>query len=212
MPDIKHFDPDAALDDVIDLFWRRGAAGTGVQEIVAVTGLSRSSLYATFGDKRELYLSALRRYVENRSAPVFDRLAQDGRGLPAIVDFFDGLIQARCSGPQARWGCMVSNAHAGGNEDPGVRTILDDHHTRLRGALRAALGSARTCGQISPRLDLDAAADHMALLAYGVNLRSRAGADAASLRVTVAAAINTLSKSPDMKQPSRNSQEETGNE
>lgn len=212
MPDIKHFDPGAVLDDVVDLFWRRGIAGTGIQEIVTVTGLSRSSLYATFGDKRELYLSALRRYVENRSAPVFDRLAHDGRGLPAIVDFLDGLIQARCSGPQARWGCMVSNAHAGGNEDPGVRAILDEHHTRLRDALRAALGSACACGQVSPLLDLDAAADYMALLAYGVNLRSRAGADAAGLRVTVAAAINALSNSPHTIQLSDNPQEENGNE
>jgi AcrR family transcriptional regulator len=33
---------------------------------VTATGLDRSSLYATFGGKQELYLAALRRYLEQR--------------------------------------------------------------------------------------------------------------------------------------------------
>jgi TetR/AcrR family transcriptional regulator, transcriptional repressor for nem operon len=163
MPDTKHFDPDAVLDKVVELFWRRGATTTtGVQGIVTATGLSRSSLYTTFGGKPDQYPTALRRYVENRSQPLFDRLADDDRGLPALVAFFDALIRARCSGPHARWGCMVSNAHAGENDDPGVREILDEHQARLRAALRAALRNAQTRGQVPSQLDLDAAADHMA--------------------------------------------------
>lgn len=71
MPDVKHFDPDAVLGQVERLFWQRGAASTGIAEVVAATGLSRSSLYATFGGKQQLYVKALRRYVERRSQPVF---------------------------------------------------------------------------------------------------------------------------------------------
>lgn len=67
MPDIKHFDPDTALETVVRLFWRQGVASTGIQDVVAATGLNRSSLYATFGGKQELYRAALRRYVEQRS-------------------------------------------------------------------------------------------------------------------------------------------------
>jgi TetR/AcrR family transcriptional regulator, transcriptional repressor for nem operon len=197
MPDVKHFDPDAVLDTVIELFWRQGVAATGIQDIVAATGLNRSSLYATFGDKRTLYLTALRRYVELRSQPIFNRLADDDRGLPAVADFFTGLIEVRCAGPYARWGCMVSNAHTGAeNNDPDVRDILDQHHTRLRAALRAALQRARSQGQLHPGLNLDATADHLALLAYGINLRSRAGADATLLRATATAVLHALSTEP----------------
>lgn len=189
MPDVKHFDPDAVLEQVERLFWQRGTASTGVSEVVAVTGLSRSSLYATFGDKRELYVKALRRYVEQRSRPVFDRLAADDRGLPAIVDFFDRLIQARCTGEHARWGCMVSNAHAGAEGgDPQVRRVLDSHQERLRTAMHAALSKAR----LRPGLDLEATAELLTLLAYGVNLRSRADADPSHLRAAVAAALDPL--------------------
>lgn len=88
MPDIKHFDPDATLETVVRLFWRQGVSATGIQDVVTTTGLNRSSLYATFGGKQELYLAALHRYMEQRSQPMFRRLAEDGRGLPAISEFF----------------------------------------------------------------------------------------------------------------------------
>jgi TetR/AcrR family transcriptional repressor of nem operon len=193
VPDVKHFDPDVVLGAVVRLFWKQGAASTGIQDVVAATGVSRSSLYATYGGKKELYLAALRRYVEEQSRPVFARLAADGRGLPAISGFFHRLIQTRCSGEHARWGCMISNAHAGAErDDPDVQQVLDLHHEQLRAALRTALEAARTQGQLRPDLDLAATAELLTLLAYGVNLRSRAGADAAGLQATVSAALDSL--------------------
>ncbi|MEU9790769.1 TetR/AcrR family transcriptional regulator [Streptomyces sparsogenes] len=197
MPDIKHFDPDAVLETVVRLFWREGVARTGIQDVVTATGLNRSSLYATFGGKQELYRAALRRYVEQWSRPAFRQLAEDGRGLPAVAEFFDGLIAVRCSGEYAQWGCMVVNAQAGAeNGDPEVGALLDHHHEQLRDALRTALTGAAAQGQLAPGADPDAAADVLALLAYGVNLRSRAGADARALKATVATALDALGARP----------------
>ncbi|OKH99719.1 TetR family transcriptional regulator [Streptomyces sp. CB02923] len=190
MPDIKHFDPDAALEAVVRLFWERGVAATGIQDVVDRTGVSRSSLYATFGGKQDLYLAALRRYVEQWSRPAFARLAEDPRGLPAVTGFFTELIRLRCDGPYARWGCLVANAHTGpSSADPDVRQLLEDHHALLVGALRTVLRTAAARGQLTPGTDPDAGAELLALLAYGVNLRSRTGADPAALEATVTAAL-----------------------
>jgi AcrR family transcriptional regulator len=193
MPDVKHFDPEAVLDSVVRLFWRQGVDSTGVQDIVTATGVNRSSLYSTFGGKRNLYVAALRRYVAQRSQPIMRRLTEDTRGLPAISDFFEGLITTRCSGEYARWGCMISNAHAnGGNDDPDVRDVLRLHHDQLRAAMCAAVEHAVAAGQVRPGVSAAAAADMLALLAYGVNLRSRAGAEPDALDKTVAATISLL--------------------
>ncbi|WP_151480794.1 TetR/AcrR family transcriptional regulator [Streptomyces albicerus] len=193
MPDIKHFDPDTALETVVRLFWRQGATSTGIQDVVTATGLNRSSLYATFGGKQDLYRAALRRYVERHSQPAFRRLAADERGLPALTDFFAALIEARCTGEYARWGCMVANAHTGAeSSDPEIRSLLDQHHQQLRDAMHTALVTAEAHGQVGPDTDLGAAADLLALLAYGVNLRSRAGADARTLSRSVTAALSSI--------------------
>lgn len=186
MADVKHFDQAAVLGTAVRLFWRQGLASTGIQDVVDATGVNRSSLYATFGGKRELYLAALDRYLEEHALPAFARLAGDPRGLPAISEFFGQLIRARCSGERARWGCLMVNAHAGPvSTDPDVRRRLDHHHKRLRNALRDTLGTAHRLRQLRSTVDITQAAQQLALLAYGVNLRSRAGASAAELRRTV---------------------------
>jgi TetR/AcrR family transcriptional repressor of nem operon len=194
MADVKHFDPAVVLGVVVQLFWRQGPAATGVQDVVTATGLSRSSLYATFGGKRELYLAALDHYLHEHAYPGFQRLATDRRGLPAIRDFFAALIRARCTGERAGWGCLVVNAHTGpGAADPDVRQRLDRHHERLRAALRDSLRTARRLGQLRSDVDIDRTAGVLALLAYGVNLRSRAGARAAELTRTVSDLLDSLS-------------------
>jgi len=191
VPDVKHFDSAEVLAVVEQLFWRRGVAATGIQDVVAATGLSRSSLYNSFGGKDELYLAALQRYLEQRSQPMFDRLAADDRGLPALADFFERLLQMRCSGARARWGCLISNAHT---EDPvdAASAVLDQHHAGLSAAFRAVLEVAEGKHQLRSGVDLEASAEMLTLLAYGINLRSRSGVPRATLRTGVRAALEAL--------------------
>lgn len=193
MPDIKHFNPDVVLDDAVRVFWQHGMPTTGIQALVTATGVSRSSLYATFGNKDGLYAAALGRYIAQHSTPAFAQLSAAPSGLTAIEEFFAGLIRIRCSGKIAGWGCMVTNAHAGPEcADPAVRTLLEAHHQTLQSALRSALATASGLGQLHPSVDLDAAAAVLATLAYGVNLRSRAGAEAETLTTAVTAALAPL--------------------
>ncbi|MEV5506717.1 TetR/AcrR family transcriptional regulator [Streptomyces orinoci] len=196
MPDIKHFDPDAALERAERLFWKHGtgSAESSVQAVTTATGLNRSSLYATFGSKHDLYLAALRRYLDHRARPAFRRLAEDQRGLPAIRDFFTALIDIRCTGEHSGWGCMFVNAHVDPqHNDPGVRALLDEHHRLLRDALRSALQTAVRLGQLATTHPIEGTAETLALLAYGINLRSRAGATAEELLGTLHSALAQLS-------------------
>lgn len=193
MPDVKHFDPDAAVSRVVPLLWWQGWSRTGMQEIVTTTGLSRSSVYATFGSKNELCLAALRRYLADHVDPAFRELETDGRGLPTIAAFFGRLITARCSGPHARWGCLATNLQVGTEgSEPGVQEVLAEHHQHLVAALTTALEVAERSGQLRDGGAPSAGAEHLALLAQGVNLRSRAGADHHSLRKAVGAALGSL--------------------
>jgi TetR/AcrR family transcriptional repressor of nem operon len=194
MADVKHFDPAAVLGTVVQLFWRQGLAETGMRDVVAATGVNRSSLYATFGDKQKLYLAALDRYLDEHALPGLARLAADRRGLPAIRAFFARLTRSRCTGERAGWGCLVVNAHTGTQSgDPDVRRRLDRHHDTLRAALRDGLLAARDLGQLRSDVDSDRTAEMLALLAYGVNVRSRAGARAAELTRTVTDVLASLS-------------------
>ena len=57
----KEFHVDEALQSALEVSWRKGYAATSMQDLVAAMGIQKASLYATFGDKHQLYLTALRR-------------------------------------------------------------------------------------------------------------------------------------------------------
>ncbi|MBD0420283.1 hypothetical protein H0H10_14200 [Streptomyces sp. TRM S81-3] len=87
----------------------------------------------------------------------------------------------------------MSNAHAGAeSDDLEVRAVLGQHHQGLCDALRSALEAASEEGQLADAVGPASAAELLALLVYGVNVRSRAGGDARSLSRTVDAALGSL--------------------
>ena len=75
MPRAKEFTPDTVLEQAMELFWEQGYEATSAQDLVDHTGLSRSSLYNTFGSKQELYLRALDHYRQ-QDGEMFDHLLE----------------------------------------------------------------------------------------------------------------------------------------
>src|SRR5262249_55879194 len=73
----RQYDPERALADAAESFWKTGYAGTSLDELAAATGMNRPSLYAAFGDKRDLYLKTLERYREQSRTLAMQLLADD---------------------------------------------------------------------------------------------------------------------------------------
>src|SRR5262245_6778969 len=101
----KEFDVDDALDRALGTFWRKGYEATSVHDLVAAMGIQRASLYGTFGDKRELYLRALRSY-QARSLDAMATALARGRSPKAAVRRFVLGVAAQAGGRQGRFGCM----------------------------------------------------------------------------------------------------------
>lgn len=105
----KEFNIDDALMKAIELFWRRGYEATSLHDLVDYMGISRASLYATFGSKHDLFLKALRRYDQKfREEMVADMLQSAASPRQAIIKTFEAAITAVLEGG-SRDGCLLIN-------------------------------------------------------------------------------------------------------
>src|SRR3954451_354792 len=101
----KEFDVDLALERTMQVFWAKGFEATSAQDLVDALGINRSSLYATFGSKAELYRRALALYAERPECPRRARAGARGgrRGRGARAGGCRGracaATCARLSGP-----------------------------------------------------------------------------------------------------------------
>jgi len=73
----RAYDPETALARAAATFWKAGYAGTSLDDLAAATGMNRPSLYAAFGDKRELYLKTLEHYRDEYREIARRTLADD---------------------------------------------------------------------------------------------------------------------------------------
>ena len=108
MPWEKNFDIDVTLTRAMQTFWAHGYEATSMQDLVAATGVNRASIYATYGDKRALFLTALRKYDGEIRRRMLAELAETKTPAAAIAALFDEFI-GQTTVPQGNWGCFLVN-------------------------------------------------------------------------------------------------------
>jgi AcrR family transcriptional regulator len=180
----RAFDEKQVLNAVRDQFWDAGYAATSLEDLMRVSGLGKGSLYAAFGDKRQLFLRALRSYTEDNHGDLRKVLAEAPCALDALRMLLEAPIDNR-TGAGTQRGCLMANSTCElGNADPEVL----DHAHRTYETSTALIGDCVARAQREG--DLPAGADPIAvaraLLAaqQGIVFMSRTGMDTATLTAT----------------------------
>src|ERR1700743_921835 len=104
----KQFDPSERLDRAVNAFWKNGFRGIGMQDLCKTMELNPGSIYATYGDKHQLFTRAIERYMEATSAEAIEILEGNSSGLGALREYFAHLIDGIVEGKR-RWGCLITN-------------------------------------------------------------------------------------------------------
>ena len=88
----RAYDPQVAIARAAETFWKAGYAGTSLDDLVEATGMNRPSLYAAFGDKRDLYLKTLEHYREEGRALARHALAGEPTLRVFLKRFYDKAL------------------------------------------------------------------------------------------------------------------------
>ncbi|GAB5517924.1 MAG: TetR/AcrR family transcriptional regulator [Rhodothermales bacterium] len=157
----KAFDRTNVLEKAMQVFWRQGYEATSLQDLVEAMGINRFSIYAEFGDKRGLFLSALDYYDADRVTSTLGSLDREDASLADIRAFFERLAHAATT-PYASQGCLVCNTMAEcTTTDMDIATRSKHYVTRLRSVFRRALRHAQQRGELPATASLDTLADYL---------------------------------------------------
>ncbi len=189
----KEFDPDAALQSALELFWRRGYEATSVADLVEHLGIGRASIYATFGSKHELYLKAMDRYAEMRDPFLLAELSQPGPALPAVRAVVRRFA-AEAASPEGRLnGCFVTNTAAElAPHDPAAARRVEISWEHVETPLHCALVRAQAQGELPEHRDPRALARMLLVLLQGVRIVGKASSDPARVRDAAEQALALL--------------------
>src|SRR5580698_1266818 len=121
----RAYDPEAALKQATETFWKAGYAGTSLDSIAAATGMNPPSLYAAFGNKHALYLEALARYWETSLAATREALAEDRPLDESLMLAYEAALSIYFSGKGSARGCFViGTAVAEAVDDAAIRSSV----------------------------------------------------------------------------------------
>ena len=177
----KEFDQEKALWKAIRLFSQQGFAASSTDQLMRVMNVGRQSMYDTFGDKRALFLKALKMYVTESIHSITVELERPGSALSAVQNAL--VTFAERKDLSSAEGCMGLNAITEfGRQDADVTRISRDAARVLRQALMHVLTKAKKRREISSDAGLDSMADFFESTLAGIRIAAKAGKSRRSLR------------------------------
>jgi TetR/AcrR family transcriptional repressor of nem operon len=189
----KEFDPDAALQSALELFWERGYEATSMADLVDRLGIGRASIYATFGSKHELYLKAMDRYAETREPDLVVQLSQPGPALPAVRAVVRRFAAEASSDEERLVGCFFTNTAAElAPHDRAATRRVEISWEHIETALHSALVRAQAQGELPADRAPRALARMLLVLLQGIRIVGKASGDPARVRDAAEQALALL--------------------
>ncbi len=183
MPRPRTFDETDVVAAARDQFWSRGYAATSVDDLTAVTGLGKGSLYGAFGDKHGLFLRALDDYIGTALEGVRTQLRDPAFGA------YDRLTrhiraQARALGAdKTRRGCMIAKSAAElGAVDDDVERSVERAYSEWHAELVDCIKEAQRDGAIDKKQNPQALATTLLAFMRGQEALHKGGAKAAQIK------------------------------
>ncbi len=145
----KEFNEDQALDKAIEIFWHKGYNGTSAQDLVTHLGLSRSSLYDTFGDKQKLFAQSLQRYQKNAQNQIVELFDHSENIKETLHDIFKQAVVESLEDRITKGCFMVNSSVELAMHDEEIAKIVKNNSQIMEEVFTNAIQKGQDAGHIS---------------------------------------------------------------
>ena len=169
----RSFDETGALQKATQVFRAKGYDGVTIDDLVAGMGVGRPSLYAIFGDKRAIFLRALKAYAERKGALAAKALLSAGTIRDSIACFLRYAVESateKGSTPGCLMMCVAPLV-----DDAEVRKFLQNAVAGGAALVERRFRDAISAGDIPSDFPVAARANQVTDLARGLTMRAQLG-------------------------------------
>jgi AcrR family transcriptional regulator len=169
----RAFDPDAALDRAMHVFWAKGYEGASLSDLTRAMRINRPSLYSAFGNKEQLFRKVLDRYMDGPVA-FFGKALAAPKARDMVEQIFLGTA-SMAEDPRIPAGCLlVQGALACGSTS--AQKEVSARRTAAEVALRRRLQRAKREGDLPKNADPAELAHYVMTVVRGMAVQSAGGA------------------------------------
>ena len=191
----REFDKQVALDAAMKVFWANGYSGTSLSDLTDVMGINKPSLYAAFGNKEALIVSALNHYVDRHGAIHSEELHASKKSLRSRLRAYLKSIARMVCDPTLPGGCFVATTtdESGGDCLPGgaleaITRINEQTKISLVDFFRHEISA----GNLPKGASAEDLANYMLAMQYGLGVMARNGAKRETLDRVIEYAVTKI--------------------
>lgn len=169
------FDRDAALNQAMLLFWEHGYEATSLNELTSAIGVTPSSIYSAFGDKKTLFFEAVGLYMTGGGS-----LQMMLDGAPTARAAVHTMLTAAATGftgEHTPKGCLLASSALSCSESASdVRQALGAIRRGIEAQVRDRIATGIAQGEMPADVDADALAALTMAVIQGMSTLARDGA------------------------------------
>ena len=173
MPRSRQYDPEQLLDAMLELFWARGYQAVTLPDMLAASGLSRSTLYSAYESKEAVFRAVLARYQERARERFVAYARRPGSAFLAVMailrDFAAQATQDECGK-----GCFLLNVAVElGATSPEICTLIRENREATVGLLESIFARGVAGGEFRPETNSRALANLLFVIINGLQAEAR---------------------------------------
>ncbi len=186
------YDADEVVAAAMSAFWRQGFTATSLRDLLAATGLSKSSLYQGFDSKRRLFERCVARYRDDMSVMLLGWLDEAPSGR-AFIERVLTWVADTAGTADGRKGCLlVNSANEIGRGDRELSRAIEKGMERFVDVFARAVRRAQAEEDIDAGRDPDVVARFLVTAMCGLRTLVKAGADRDQTRSIVGLTMHAL--------------------
>ncbi|WP_435644605.1 TetR/AcrR family transcriptional regulator [Streptomyces sp. H49] len=184
----REFDIDQALERAMRVFWAQGYEGASLAELTGAMGITKTSMYAAFGNKEQLFRKALQRYGAGPAAYA-TRALEEPTARAVALAFLRGAVRTTTP-PDGPCGCLtVQGALASSEGSQAVHDLLVDWRNEAGVRLEERFRRAVNEGDLPHDADPRRLARFIMTMGFGIAVQAANGLGPAELDEIVDTAL-----------------------